>query len=627
MGKKFAKIRKIPEGLEIEDALLTATRQEAAKIEVPLNKKWLNSLWYLAILTLLIMGGRVFFLTVIRGSYYQEIARNNRVRAITIKAPRGKIYDRFGKVLVNNVPSLDAIIIPADLPRDAGERKNLASEISRILNLNEGEIRGIMESLNPNSFDPALLKENLNQEESLIMAEAVDKLPGIKIEKTAIRDYVNGPIFSHLLGYEGKIKKEELKNSQGYLMTDYIGKEGIEKSYEKYLRGAYGATRVEVDSLGNVKKELDTTEPQPGNDLILNVDSELQNKIYEVLNNVLDKTGTRTAAAVAINPQNGEVLASVSLPSYDNNLFTKGITSQKYTELINNSDSPLFNRAISGEYPPGSTLKPLIASAALSEGTINEETTVDCNGGISIGSYHFGDWKAHGGGIDVRKAIAESCDVFFYSVGGGYNNIEGLGMNRMKKYENLFGLGEKTGIDIPGESDGLIPDEQWKIDKIGEKWYIGDSYHSAIGQGFITLTPLQLVNYISAIANGGTLYRPQIVSQIKKLDGEIIDKSPEVVRSKFISSNIINVVREGMRETITSGTAQSLNNLPVAVAGKTGTAQFGSENKTHAWFVSFAPYDNPKIALVILVEGGGEGSSSAVPATKEIYDWYFNRSQ
>ncbi|HPN96733.1 MAG TPA: penicillin-binding transpeptidase domain-containing protein, partial [Candidatus Moranbacteria bacterium] len=214
--------------------------------------------------------------------------------------------------------------------------------------------------------------------------------------------------------------------------------------------------------------------------------------------------------------------------------------------------------------------------------------------------------------------------VFFYSVGGGYGGIEGLGMNRMKKYENMFGFGQVTGIDIPGESDGLIPDENWKQEKIKEKWYIGDSYHASIGQGFVTATPLQLTNYVAAIANGGTLYTPRIVNRIKKINGEEISVSAKVIRKNFISSEAMKVVREGMRQTVTSGTAQTLKNLPVEAAGKTGTAQFGTEDKTHAWFVSFAPYDNPTIAMVVLVEGGGEGHSSAVPVTREVYDWYFS---
>ncbi|HLN18653.1 MAG TPA: penicillin-binding transpeptidase domain-containing protein, partial [Patescibacteria group bacterium] len=259
------------------------------------------------------------------------------------------------------------------------------------------------------------------------------------------------------------------------------------------------------------------------------------------------------------------------------------------------------------------------------EKTITPSTIIDGLGGtLNIGSFHFGDWKVHGP-QDVRTAIAESNDIFFYSVGGGYGNIEGLGMSRMKKYENLFGFGSPTGIDFPGEAKGFIPDEEWKQQKIGEKWYIGDSYHCAIGQGFVTATPLQLANYTAAIANGGTLWMPRIVNEIKKIDGEREYISPKVIRKDFLSESVLGVVREGMRQTVTGGTAQSLKDLSVPVAGKTGTAQFGTENKVHTWFISFAPYDNPTVALVILVEGGAESSSMAVPVTKEVYDWYFSR--
>ena len=243
-----------------------------------------------------------------------------------------------------------------------------------------------------------------------------------------------------------------------------------------------------------------------------------------------------------------------------------------------------------------------------------------------IGGFRFGDWKAHGPS-DVRLAIAQSNDIFFYTIGGGYGNITGLGMSRMKKYDNLFGLGSPTGIDLPGESSGFIPDEEWKLAKLKEKWYIGNSYHASIGQGYITTTPLQLANFVASIANGGTLYSPRIVSQIKKSDGQSQLVGPVVIRKNFIANSVMQVVREGMRKTVTDGTAQSLKDLPIAVAGKTGTAQFGAEGKTHGWFVSFAPYENPEIALVIIAEGGGDGHSSGVPVTKEVYDYYFNRDK
>jgi penicillin-binding protein 2 len=314
----------------------------------------------------------------------------------------------------------------------------------------------------------------------------------------------------------------------------------------------------------------------------------------------------------------------VNVPSFDNNLFANKISGNDYAGLINDPSNPLFNRAISGEYPPGSTIKPAIATAALEEGVITPSTVIDSLGGaLHIGSYTFRDWTTHGPS-DVRTAIAQSNDIFFYTIGGGYGSISGLGMNRMKKWDNLFGFGSPSGIDIGGEASGLIPDEQWKLDNIKEKWSVGNSYHASIGQGFVTATPLQLANFTASIANGGTLYKPHLVSQIKKSNGEIISVEPEVIRSNFVSPEVLNVVREGMRQTIVGGTAQPLKDMPVEIAGKTGTAQFGvGAAQTHGWLISFAPYENPEIAMVVLVEGGGEGFTSALPVTKEVYQWYF----
>lgn len=609
-------------GTEIEDHLLTATEKEAAKMERPLNKSKMILFWWIILAVIVIFAARLIYLNVFRGSYYKDISQGNRIRSVVIQAPRGKIFDRSGKVLVNNIPSMDAIIIPADLPQNPDEEQEFVAVASEILQINEGEVRGKIGSVDRNSLEPVLMKENISQDQSLMIAENSSRLPGLMFSDTAVREYMDGFIFSHVLGYEGKVTKEELEKNAGYLMTDYIGKQGIEKSYEKYLRGVHGARQIEVDSLGRSKREIGILSPKPGSDTYLTIDSQLQKKIFDELTLILETTQTKTAAAVAINPKDGGVLAFVSLPSFDNNAFVHGISGEEYGKLITDPDNPLFNRALSGEYPPGSTLKPAVAAAALSEGVINPETTVSCGGAINIGSYRFGDWKTHGT-TDVRKAIAESCDVFFYSVGGGYGGIPGLGMTKMKKYEDLFGLGQKTGIDIPGESDGFIPDEKWKLEKFGEKWYTGNSYHAAIGQGYITVTPLQLANYIAAVANGGTLYKPHIVKQIKINDGEDVDFNGEKIRENIVSGDVIRIVQEGMRQTITSGTAQSLNNLPVEVAGKTGTAQFGGENKTHAWFVSYAPYNDPEIAMAVLVEGGGEGHSSAVPVTRAVYDWYF----
>jgi penicillin-binding protein 2 len=624
MFKRKRKTLKIFSGMEIEDYVLTATEKEAARMEKPFKKKWFDVLWWVILSFVVILAGRVFFLTVIKGAYYQNVSKGNSIRSVVINAPRGKIFDRSGTVLVNNVPSLDAVIIPAYVPKDSTKIKEISGKVAAILGMDETDVQTKLENSASNSLNAVLLKENISQDESLTLLEKNNELPGIDIEKTAIRSYVDGPIFSQFLGYEGKIEQKELDQNKGYLLTDYIGKEGIEKSYEQYLRGVHGADQVEVDSMGNIKREVGIINSKPGSDLILGIDAGLQKKLYDSLNDILLKTQTKTAAAVAINPQNGEILAMVSLPGYDNNLFAQKISNSDYAKLIQDPNKPLFNRAISGEYPPGSTIKPSIATAALSEGVITPSTIVNGLGGVlNIGSYSFGDWTTHGPS-DVRKAIAQSNDIFFYTVGGGYGNIEGLGMSRMKKWDNLYGLGQSTGIDIGGESNGLIPDEQWKQDTFNEKWSVGNSYHAAIGQGYVTVTPLQLADYIATIANGGTLFKPHIVSQIKKSDGTSIAVQPQIIRSGFVSPDVMNVVREGMRQVVTEGTAQPLKDLPVAVAGKTGTAQFGAGGKqTHGWFVSFAPFDNPQIAMAVLVEGGGEGFTSALPVTKEVYQWYF----
>jgi penicillin-binding protein 2 len=571
-----------------------------------------------------LLVARVFYLQIARGEYYSELSRENRVRAIVIKAPRGIIYDRNGQKLVKNVPSFDLIAIPADIPKDQQEKKKDIEAIADIFGMNTQNVEVIIGSQNEASMNPILIKENVSQDEALIFAEKHSLFRGFGLDQTAVRQYEDGSYFSSFIGYSGKISKDDLAAHPEYLMTDYIGKTGVEYSYEKNLRGINGKQEVEVDSAGNIQKDFGITEPVPGSDLILGIDADLQKKLQDSLQAKLDETGTKMAAAVAIDPRNGEVLAMVNLPSYDNNLFSKGISTDDYQKLMSDPEKPMFNRSISGEYPPGSTFKPLVAAAALQEGIVNSGKTLDCPSAINIGSYRFPDWKTHGL-TDIRKAIAESVDIFFYAIGGGWGDISALGIDKIHEYANKFGLGRKLGIDIPGEASGLVPTQQWKQDKIGERWYLGDDYHCAIGQGFVTATPLQLANMTAAIANGGTVFQPHFVDSVKKVNGDVEKINPVVLNKNFISQSNLQIVREGMRQTITSGTAQPLKDLPIEVAGKTGTAQFGSGNeREHGWFVSFAPYNNPTIAMAVLVEGGGEGFSTAEPVTKDVYQWYFD---
>lgn len=613
-------------GIEIDDAILTVTEKDAAKVEWPLNRA--SSFWFLVLMLVLlvVLGGRVFYLSVIKGSDYRATALRNSLRALIIPAPRGSIYDITGKPLVYNVPSVDAVLIPADVPEGDEERRSMRELLASTFTLNDDVISELFNTLDRRSVLPLLIKARISQEEMLIFLSRRSGLPGVNIYKTTERNYVDSLIFSHILGYEGKIRKEELATHPDYLLTDSIGKQGLEKSYEDKLRGTHGFQRVEVDAFGTVKKDLGIVLPISGQDLILNIDANLQKKLFDSLQAILEKNNLKQAAAAAIDPRSGAVRALVSLPSFDNNLFATGISNEDYNKLIRDPSEPLFNRVVAGAYPPGSTIKPVLAAAALSEGIVNEHTQIESRGGISIGKFFFGDWKAHGF-TDIRRAIAVSSDVFFYSIGGGYGGIAGLGMDRMKKYEELFGYGAKTGIDMTGEVAGLIPDAKWKQEKIGERWYIGDDYHAAIGQGFVTATPLQILNSVATIANGGTLYTPRIVSQVRSSDGKVMAIAPQIIRRDFIDKDILRIVREGMRETIIEGTAQSLRDLPVEVAGKTGTAQFGTEDKTHGWFVSFAPYEHPELAIIVLVEGQGEEGYNAVPVTKEVYQYYFSRNE
>lgn len=620
--KSKYKIKTSKEVDEIADTVLLSG-SEIGKIEIPFNKNLLSLFWLIISLVLLLLLSRTAFLAIAKGSYYQAVAKENRLRVSYINSPRGKIFDRSGNTLVYNIPSLDLVM---DTRGNKQEKSFFApevlAEIKKIFPNRYDEFLKNLENEDKNNNFILLLK-SIEQREAMLVMENYQKLPGLQVSKAAIRDYVDSLIFSNIIGYEGKIKKEELVENPDYLMTDSIGKRGLEKYYEKDLRGVPGKINIEVDSKGQLVRELGMVEPQPGSDIILNIDSQLQKKLFDSLSGVLDKEGLKAGAAVALDPRSGAILAMVSVPSYDNDLFANGISTDQYAQLANDENKPMFNRAISGEYAPGSTFKPVMASAALTEGVINSTTQIESRGGISVGSWFFGDWKAHGF-TDVKRALAVSSDVFFYSVGGGYGSIRGIGINKIKEYGNLFGYGELSGVDLPGEASGFIPNEKWKEDKLKEKWYIGNTYHASIGQGFTTATPLQVVNSVAVVANGGTLYRPRLVSQIKKTDKTIFNKA-EIIRQGFIAPEILKTVREGMRMTVTEGTAQMLKDLPVEAAGKTGTAQFGNDKKAHGWFVSFAPYQNPEIAMVVLVEGQEEDGFNAVPVTHDVYNWYFSR--
>ena len=574
---------------------------------------------------------RLFFLQVINGEYYANLSDKNRVRTERIEAKRGIIYDRHLNPLVKNAPNFVLYVIPADFKYDEKAALKASEEIGLILGEEiKNTLNGIIKD---NSMDylesylPVFIADQIPYEQALRIDLKSENWRGLILKAKTIREYIT-PVTSlaHITGYTGKINTDELiKAGKDYQQIDYIGKAGIEAFWENELKGKNGAEEIEVNALGKKTRTISQVPARDGAGLVLAIDSALQIKAEIVLSRIMQEKKLSRASLVALDPDNGEVLALISIPSYDANLFARGISEENYSALINDPNLPLFNRAIGGKYPPGSTIKPTMSAAALQEGIITAQTFFLSSGGLRISEWFFPDWKAGGHGqTNIKKAIAESVNTFFYYIGGGYDDFQGLGVNRIKNYLELFGFGEQTGIDLPGEAKGFVPSKEWKEEYKKEKWYIGDTYHLAIGQGDLLATPLQIALSTAVFANGGTLYRPHIARAIIGNDGNIQEIAKEIVRSDFIHPLHIQTIREGMRQTVTAGSARSLSNLPFTMAGKTGTAQWSTIKDNHAWFTSFTPYENPKIVLTILFEEGKEGSEVAVPAAKEILNWYFD---
>ncbi len=584
----------------------------------------INKFVILLAFSLIILFSRVFYLQIIKGDYYRDIAEGNRLRVQPYKSARGIIYDRNEKPLVENTPRFSLTITPADLPKDENYKKEILLKLSQILEKPLIDIESQLKNKSSFYYEPVLIDDNLEYQKALILTVESQYLPGVSLNMENRRKYLAGREFSHLLGYEGKINPQELEEYKDeYLLNDYLGKSGVELFYEKFLKGQNGKKQIEVDSLGKEKRVVSTQPPVSGDNLVLTIDSDLQKELFTALK----EAAVKKAAIVALNPKNGQVLALISYPDFDNNDFSQGISRENYQKLMSDEDKPLFSRAISGEYPSGSTIKLMMASAALQEGIVTYDTKVNSTGGLRIGNWFFGDWKAGGHGLtNVTKALADSVNTFFYYVGGGYQNFNGLGMERIYKYAELFGLNNKTGIDLPNESAGFFPTEKWKEEVKEEAWYIGDTYHVSIGQGDVLATPLQIANLTAIVANGGTFYRPYLLKKIIRPDkNEEIIIMPEIIRDNFIDLKNINIVRQGLREGVLYGSSRSLASLPIEAAGKTGTAETTKDKKPHAWFTCFAPYENPEIVITVLVENGGEGSSVALPIAKKALSWYFNQ--
>lgn len=564
-------------------------------------------IFYLFILTLgVVLIVKLYQIQILQGEYYKELAEGNRIRLFSVSAPRGEIIDRKGKVLAKNRPSFTVSVIPFE-----GEREESLKLLSKITGVSYSEIKEKVKEA-PNRLQPVNIVLDASLEMVSKIKELEDKLPGVLVATNVIREYPNRSLASHILGYVGEVSKEEIKSLKdlGVKMGDIVGKSGIERTYQSKLMGVPGGEQVEVDAMGRPIKILGTVPPVPGSTVVTTIDLDLQKVVEESL----QRRGL-PGAIVVMNPENGDILAMASHPDFDPNSFARGITPKEWKELLS-PKKPLLNRAISAVYPPGSTFKIAVSLAALAEGVVDKDTIFYCPGSMMIGNRKFKCWTSHGR-INFLNSIAKSCDVAFYTIGLK------LGAEKIAKYSKLLGLGELTGIDIPGEIKGLIPEPSWKK----EPWYIGDTANMSIGQGYVQVTPIQMAVLVSAIANGGKVYKPRVVSKIINQDGTVETLPSTLIRDLSKFKREIDIIREGMELVVKAGTGSLARLEGITVAGKTGTAENfpNIENplgKDHAWFIAYAPADSPKIALSIVIEQGGHGGSTAAPIAAEIINYY-----
>lgn len=603
------------------------------KLEVPLPRIILKTFLFFVVLIIFGLFVKTLELQIFESKKYTALAQQNKFIVHSIQAIRGVVYDSKGKQLVYNKLSFDLICDKREIPKEVSEKNKILNEVSSILKVNSDNLeKKIADGKEAN----VLIAQNLDYQTLVLLETKKEELTGFAIEKNTVRDYRDGKTFAHLIGYTNRISAEEMKqNPENYSASDYVGRAGLEKTYEEFLRKKPGKLQIERDAFGNQISKKITSLPESGQSLVLWLDADLQKKAEEILTNAIERADAKTGAIVALNPKNGGVLALISLPSFDNNLFNKGSDAEVLKQLLSDKTQPLFNRAIAGQFPTGSTIKPLVATAALEEALISPQKALNCQGKITIPHrynpeivYTYKDWTSHGP-TDMRKAIAESCDVYFYTIGGGYQDQKGLGPSKIKKYLELFGWGEKTGIDLPGENKGFIPSPEWKKEKKKENWWDGDTYNISIGQGDLGITPLQVAASFMAVANGGTLYQPQAVQKIIDINKNTVKEfAPEILRQNFVDPKNLQIVREGMRWSVSgenSPRASSviLNSLPVKAAAKTGTAQTSKSDRYDKWATVFAPYDDPQIVLTVVLEESKDIPSAVLPVARDILNWYF----
>ena len=610
------------------------------RFEVPLKEKMSYLLFGIFFILAVTLFLKVFYFQFSQGRNLAIEAENNKGSVSLVAPIRGIIYDKNMTRLVLNSPAYDLICDRAyfsgqnNISEDSGNSEQILNEINEIASIVNLKPIDLINKVQKTDSSEVLIVGDINHQQLLNLEARINDIKSCRIQKNTARDYVLGPVFSQVLGYTGRINKEEYSSTKGYSVNDYIGKTGLEKYYESYLRGETGQSKSVVSANGAQMGDQTISQSEPGDNLVLNIDAGLQEQVYNALEKSIKGVGAKKGAAVAMDPKTGAVLALVSYPSYDDNLFSGGISQTEYSKILNDPSQPLFNRAISGKYPTGSTIKPFEASAALQEKIISPTKLINDPGYITVHSqydpnivYTYGGVMPHGL-VDMRKAIAVSSNIYFYTVGGGYEDQQGLGPTRIKKYLSLFGWDQKTGIDLQGEYSGFIPDPDWKKKTKGQSWWDGDTYNLAIGQSDLQTTPLQVASAYCVIANGGTLYKPQIVNKIisGNTENAVQEFAPQVVRSGFIDPQNLQIVREGMRDGVQKpyGLSKMLNDLPVKVAAKTGTAEIGLLDHYNVWSSVFAPYEDPQIVLVVTIENVKGLGSVTLPVAHDVLSWYFS---
>ncbi len=578
----------------------------------------------IVILSALIL--RLWFLQVVNGPRYRIQSENNRIHLQKIPPYRGMIFDRKGKLLVDNRPSYDLYVIPEDIQ----DSKQLLRSLKYLIELDPEQIsKKLNKPENKYTFKPVLIKKNVSRNELAVIETHLFNLPGLLIQVRPQRNYIFGKLASHLIGYLGEVSEEQLSSGK-YSNNgpgDLIGKYGVEGSWQEYLNGIKGGMQVEVDAAGRKLQVISSKLPTPGLNLSLTIDKDLQLSAEKMLK---DKKG----AIVALNPEDGEILAMASNPSFDPNKFIGGIDRAEWNRMVTSRDFPLQNRAISGQYPPGSVFKIVVALAGLEEGVINPDEEIYCNGSYRLGNYTYRCWKKRGHGyISFHRALRESCDVYFYKLG------KRLGIDNIARYAMKLGLGRKTNFTLAYEKEGLIPTSKWKLKRWGIPWQPGETVSASIGQSFVLVTPLQIARLISVIFNGGKIYQPKIVQWVGNDKGEVYRFTPTLMGELHARPENLELIKRALIGVVNEphGTGSKARVKGITVAGKTGTAQVialeaeenlseGSEVpeklRDHAWFVAIAPAEKPKIALSVLIENGGHGGSAAAPIAGELIKQY-----